>query len=139
MYERHSAAIRDLDWVSALDEWTLDKAFEALRAVVERDIRLRREQDTENYEIIQHPGGGGSFTVSKGNKPWLRGVYFLKHDDTVEARTAGEPENQKQLLTAKPEVSDGGEKMFKVDGDFLYPWQISRKALERLFFGRTSE
>lgn len=64
-----------------------------------------------------------------------QGMIHFRIEEGEIVVSARSPRNQEDRFTAKPHLSMAGECMFEVDGTPLRPWQVSRLALESLFFG----
>ena len=109
--------------------------FKRLEKVVKADSNIAKEQrpqrnlvlTTESEEefsvVLKHDSGIGT----------LKGVRFLLEGSRIRVVESTKTE---ELFTCRAYLLDGGDCTFVVDDQMapLFPWQISRKALEGVFF-----
>ena len=129
----------EFDWVGARGRWTVDTAFRILKEIVQRDVGARNKQlGRQAFSITDHGSSreispDGDFTVVHP-----RGyIYFVKqkHCVSVEQFTGTRMEPKTAVLMKMyPEADDSGD-WFLRDGARYRAWQVSRRALENVFFG----
>ena len=150
----------DLNWVELEGEWDLSTAFKKLQDVANRDADAGEKLVTERQEELDpwrsHFIVRSSQSVGLDNWFDITAFLFGTGDDFhvraritpsrkegkihVEMHTVGQMGGAggapapNGSFTLKPRISDHGEQMFSVDGDtdLLYPWQVIRKAVDRL-------
>lgn len=129
-YEHH-------DWVSALAKCSLDTMFVCLAEVIDSDVASRNK--------LQHPLATFHFQRSTGKVVVARHRDFggiqevdtvvfelRKHEITAVSKDAAGKATP--ILTAKPNLNRDGECFLAVGAQDLRLWQVSRMALEDLFF-----
>jgi len=122
------------NWVAARSQCSLKRVFETLAEIVDSDVKAANEL----------PGRKAQFHVNGGDKKLV-----VSRDKSVETATpvstvvfelfpaeiSVRHGRDTKLFSARPRLNDDGECMLEVDGQALRLWQVSRKALEDLFFG----
>ena len=121
------------DWVSARAECNVRELFSRLRDVVESDCNIANEKNRIEKAVFESRSEE-KFTVSfthSETKALLAGACFhLKKSEIQVADLL----THKPLFTAKAYLLDGGDCTFVVDDKPLKAWQVSRLALEDVFF-----
>jgi hypothetical protein len=128
-----------LDWVTKRSECSLQLIFDNLREVVKGDVEKANALNRAQFQI--HPLTGQKFSISRTRKVLgflARVVVFFELTETeiVVTRVAGE-DDQQQMFSAIPEINQQGLCLLRINGEagLLRLWQVSKKALEDLFFG----
>jgi hypothetical protein len=126
-----------LDWVSARAECSVDQLFTLLMTVVEADVKTMTTRTAPSTTIFSfHRVTETTVVVSK---VWREGP--LRHEDGVrfEKTAAGikvdGQRNEQLSFVAKPSLHVSGVCRLEVADQPLELWQVSRRALEPLFFG----
>ena len=129
------------NWVKARADCNLDLSFQALRSVVERDVREARNtaaltQCGTQFEFqAEAQGILPMFTVRRivGNRTQGQAIFTQEaHAITVDFGS-GSSESSFEV-TAEWDEKECACRL-SVDNDPCEIWQISRRALEWLFFG----
>lgn len=124
------------EWVQDRAKCSVETLFAILDEVVQSDVKAADER-------------GGRSTGFKITRPTVTKLIVVREHDAggvidregvVFERVATgiavkESNSQTHLFTATPTVDPvSGDCMFAVDKEVLYAWQVSKKALEKLFF-----
>lgn len=134
---KHKGAILDLNWVEARQQCSLRTMFERLKARVESDVDGRMAQDDQfrsRFKFEMNVSNGRFVVIrSEPQNPDMaeyRTVAFkLSNDDIVVL-----DKNDQELMRAAISLNDEGRCMFVIGTSELESWQMSRRALESLFF-----
>lgn len=128
-----------LDWVTRRSECSLAAVFQALAEVLDSNVKTRNN--------LPHPPA-----VFRVNRPAAEKIVVVRERNfggVVEAETvvfdllkSGIAVTRKdargsgsELFRASPSLNMSGECTLDVNGEELRLWQVSRVALEDLFFG----
>ena len=128
---------KTLDWVRVRAECSLHQMFIALREVIDSDVKSIQARDQRvQYKLMQPADGKLVVSRTRNDGGIISGesvVFELIGDQAVRVK---EGRTEQVLFSVKPTVTSTGECKFHVDGESLplYAWQVSRKALESLFF-----
>jgi len=131
---------KNFNWVKARSECSLLALFTHLAEVVASDIEA----------VKSLPNSDETFTINRpDNKivvvktwdvrvPQARSVVFELTTMGISASSVEMRGQSQQLFLAKPSFLASGECKLQIDGESepLELWQVSRKALEGLFFSR---
>jgi hypothetical protein len=98
------------------------KALYTARSVTDLEFSVTTPTDSKIVVTKTHHWGSG-FGKSEA-------VVFERTDSGIVARNAKE----QHFFTAKPSLAMNGDCMLEVDDHRLELWQVSKKALEPLFF-----
>lgn len=127
-----------LNWVKARAECSIEHLFILLSTVVETDTKAATERGRGSLSFaVGRPTEDTLLVVRKYNDSGFitsEAVAFDRLRDGsihVSRRTA---RGSTDLFLAKPHVDLKGDCKFEVDGVPLEPWQVSKRALEDLFF-----
>lgn len=129
---------KTFNWVEARAKCSLEQLFIALREVVESDTK---EMDRR---LIGYRGGTASMTMATDTKFIVvkqrdAGGIMVSESVVFERTASGiavkDGPSQRQILVATHSFTVAGECKLFVDDQPLELWQVSRKALEALFFG----
>lgn len=119
---------QDLDWVNVRSKCTLACVFEMLKHQVEKDIATQNAlPDHRQFEIVH--GGSNSFTVMRHDSTGIKGALF-NLSEKIEVRTI----KRELIFEAGITLNDAGRCLLEVDNQPRELWQVSRRALEKLFF-----
>ena len=118
--------MEEFDWVTERQKCSLVSVFESLKMQLKQDVAIRQNQ--------LHPGYG--FCFDEGHS---YAVVRLEGDKNATVRfEVGRSivctYDGTQVFTAAPTLSDDGKCRLKVNGKELDLWQISKLALEDMFF-----
>lgn len=127
------------DWVNALRKCSLEGVFRSLTEVIDSDVKAANAS----------PRAGVAFHFDRhaSNKVGVRrerdfagileidSVIFELGRNVITATARDVLGAATNLLTANSTFTQAGECFLTVDGDDLRLWQVSRKALQDLFFG----
>lgn len=125
------------DWVTRRAECSVEKLFLLLVEVVESDVKVMHARS------LPH---GPSFTTNKPTSGKLvvmkmfpdstiaGNVVFERTIGGIEVRMLKRARDEQALFTAKPSLSAEGECRLEIDYLPMELWQVSRRALEDLFF-----
>jgi hypothetical protein len=127
------------NWVKARSECSIEHLFMLLAEVVDTDVKTINERDMRSVRFEFKRLNESKFLVVKSMDygTGMRGV-----DSVVFERTRAEIavytasyDGPKAFFTAKPSFDGAGSCRLEVSDQPLELWQVSRKALEDLFFG----
>lgn len=130
-----------LDWVAARAECSLPAIFLALAEVVQSDVEsISRRVPTSTARFVFSRPTDLKLLVAKtwdaGGVPDGDGIVFeLVPDRVIRVRTS---RGSQDLFACQPALQPDGACKLTVDGERGAPlelWEVSRRALERLFFG----
>jgi hypothetical protein len=116
------------DWVQECLKCSLEGAFQTLHEVIDNDVKTMNRERPE-IKIHLESMVGGKFAVRKGDAP-IAAVFELD----FETRSINVRHGNKTIFAAKPEMCPDGECRLKVNSEYLRFWQVSKKALEELWF-----
>jgi len=123
----------EFNWVRECSKCSLSGAMFNLRETVDNDIKAFSGLSTNRqFEILDK--GPQKFIVrhKDGTHDFPQAIVFetdsINNRISIRAGTA-------IVLAVKPEIGPDGECLLKVDGKYLRFWQVSKEALESLFFG----
>jgi hypothetical protein len=126
------------DWVTARSKCSLRGAFQILTEVVETNVERANALPDSNYSFeskrldqrlvvtatLESMLGQGYATV----------VFHLRDSEIAVTRSLHPTARSELAFSAKPCFTAEGDCVLEVDGVPLQLWQVSRKALEPLFF-----
>lgn len=129
------------DWVTARAKCSAEQMFILLVERIESDVTLMRDRlDKARYVVTLNKVAADKVIVAKqyteGGRAYGGRNVMLKRTHsgiTVDRLTAHETEPQ-PLFEASVFLGPEGRCRYEVSGQALELWQISRKALEDLFF-----
>ncbi len=125
---------KTLDWVKARAECSLEHLFSLLIEVLDSDVKSMRAHAPDGTQLSLNVLTASKVSISKVQPD--RG--FSKAGKVVFDRTSlginvGSDRND-LMFTAKPSLDATGSCRLEIDGQPMELWQVSRKALEDLFF-----
>jgi hypothetical protein len=129
--------LRLFDWVKARAECSLPHLFGVLGEVVDSDVKAIQKIKPDMKFTFSKP----TATKVIVGKTWDAGGFSSAESIVFELVDAGiavkQGPTEKRLLIARPTLDLDGECRLAIDGerDGLELWQVSRRALEALFFG----
>lgn len=127
---------KTFDWVKARSSCSLRAVFEVLSQVIASDV--------ESANGLDRPGVSFALTNPAEDKVMVartrvsggvaESVLFELRANEIVATL---PHRGKTLFYAKPVLDVTGECLLQIEGDheLKHPWQVSRRALDELFFG----
>ena len=127
---------KSFDWVRARAECSLERLFRLLAETVDSDVRAVsaiKRPDQSVFEVI--PALHKvivSRTKDTGGIPSVETVVFELVSNGIHVRRGKDT----SVFTATPVLDARGDCRLEVSGESLELWQVSRKALEGLFFGQ---
>lgn len=127
---------KEMDWVNERAKCDVKKAFELLRAAVEKDVEQYEElsglQIHYNLEFSSEPNW--LFSVTRLNN-MMKVTVFNRVNDQIEITF---PTQTQQTLRALPIFTETGHCKFSIEGEegeSLFQWQLRRRVLGPLLFG----
>lgn len=128
------------NWVSERAKCTVDLAFRALAEIIDRDVEEANSLSDDirkGYTFaIEHNGEGLQYRIQVRRNPppnafgfETKSVTFEKSERQI--RIKGDWDSF--VVLPKWDTETATCKL-QIDGSTLKPWEISRRALERLFF-----
>ena len=129
---------KNFDWVTERHKCSLVTIFTHLSEVVDSDVKsaIAKLEDGDNISMNRPSEGKIVVVKSLGPRGSSQGdnVVFERAANCIIVKKGGT--NGKQLFTAKPFLLQNGMCKLEVQGETepLELWQVSRKALEDLFF-----
>jgi hypothetical protein len=129
------------DWVKARWQCSLPQIFQVLTEMVQSDVNAVNLLHRNNVMFTFSTPGTEKVVVTRardltGSNEVVSVVFELSANQ-ITAREATKMGPKPPFLTATPTLNENGECVFDVGehGPPLKLWQVSRKALENLFFG----
>lgn len=128
------------NWVKARDRCCYREVFEALGQQVERDVAAANElrRSTLTFRLTQQ---GNSFAAVRvrdlGGIQEAHSVSFELAAQQIEVSRRSPAGKQTPLFAARPLLTEEGVCKIEIVGNAAPPlelWQVSRRALEDLFF-----
>ena len=126
------------NWVKARSECSLERVFLLFSEVLESDVKTMQGLARSGV-LYEQTRGERKVVVCRtrdcgGGIKEAEGVVFELVDGAITATAKDARGNGTQLFKAKPSLEPNGACKLEVDGEGLELWQVSRKALEPLFF-----
>jgi len=139
--EAKPAIPKTYDWVSALATCSFDKQFDALLEVIEFDVNAANLLGTSGGRLsfYHDPAKAQKVIVSCDRVVAFDKVIFELATGAIVVTSRDSAGKETKRFSAKPTFNVQGECLLNVEGEDLRIWQVSRKALEDLFFGFSSE
>lgn len=129
---------KTLRWVEARAKWTVRDAFHVLCRVAADDTAAAQAlgQRATTYRFEQQSNVRAA--VIRRDESALAVetaiVFVVFGGEVVISRTNGS--DTAELFRCRPIIHRTGEPMLTIRSDAMYPWEISRRALEPLFFAQ---
>jgi hypothetical protein len=130
----------DFDWVRARAACSLPGVFGALRDRLQRDVAAANGLNRQGLRFSLNVSREDRIVVSRvrdlaGFSEGHHVVFFLSANE-IQVREVDMVGKERPLFSAKPVLTPGGDCLLVVEGlsDMLELWQVSRKALDDLFF-----
>lgn len=116
----------NFNWVRARSQCSLPRVFAMLGEIVDSDVKALNAAQPSNLpaEVKRYTG---KIVVAHRDST----IVFELTGGIIQVRQG--PEHA--LFSAKLRLDEDGECLLEVNGRGLKLWQVSRKALEDLFFG----
>lgn len=129
---------KSFDWVKARSSCSLKAVFEVLSQVIASDVKSANDLNRPGVSFALTNPAEDQLMVARsgdadgGTEPPAV-LFELRANEIV----ATLPHRGKTLFYAKPVLDGTGECLLEIEGDheLKHPWQVSRKALDDLFFG----
>ena len=130
---------KTLNWVKARAECSIDHLFIVLSAVVEADTKAANERGRGSLSFAFSRLTDESLLVTRkynaGGIIESEAIAFERlRDGSIKVTQRTAAKGSTDFFEAKPHVDINGDCKFEVRGAPLEPWQVSKRALERLFF-----
>jgi hypothetical protein len=128
------------NWVAARSECSLDRQFRILAELVDSDVKVANGLNKRGIEFEINLDVKDKIIVLRkrdivGHVETSVIVFELEQDKiTVKDRTDRSNLPGQMLFNATPSLNEEGECLLEVSGVPLKLWQVSRKALDGLFF-----
>ena len=130
------------DWVTARSACSIEATFQVLSEVIDSDVKAANALKRNGLEFKINTEPRGKLLVIRdqdyaGFHGFTAIVFDLSADKiTVTERKGATPE-ARLMFSFVPSLNIDGECMYRIEGqeELLKLWQVSRKALEDLFFG----
>ena len=126
-----------LDWVKARAECSVEHLFILLTEVVESDVKGIQERTEASVTFKMTRLTESKIVVSKAVdiSGWVDQVTVTFECTRLGIEVYGaNREGPRPMFTARPSFDAAGPCRLDVDGQTFELWQVSRKALEDLFF-----
>lgn len=121
----------ELDWVTERSKCTLANMFERLREDIAKDVDTRNalKCDAATFDISSD---SDRFVVGRSAAgETARTATFIRRDRIIAVKWDSRPG-----FEAGVSLCDDGACRLSIDGSPLELWQVRRRALEPLFFGK---
>lgn len=126
------------DWVTARSECSLKRVFMILAEVIDSDVKAANELKIQRTQFAVNRDGADKVIVIRSRQMGgeeIDTVTFQLRGDRIVVYPADARGPRPPLFSASASLNQDGECFVEVDGQPLKLWQVSRKALEDLFFG----
>jgi hypothetical protein len=127
-----------LDWVKARSNCSLARIFQTLAEVVDSDVQSVNSLARERVSFHINTQATDKIIVTrdreKGVAHDIRTIVFQLTNFSITATAKGPTGEATGMFSAVPNLDENGECLLVVSGDPFRLWQVSRKALEELFF-----
>ena len=127
---------KDFNWVKARSDCSANLEFCRLKKRVKEDTEEKKgnPRSIDRELVYQFEDfGGNEFVVTRDHSHHNLSVNFLLQENFI--LITGDLDDSKTEMELTLTLNDEGLCRFKIGGDGEYlPWQVSRKALEYLFF-----
>lgn len=125
------------DWVRARAACSLERIFLVLSETAAGDVRAANELRPSRARF-EHKSLDRKFLVIRqedaGGVTQAASVVFELQENGIAVRRITPARAPEPIFTAKPSLTPEGECLLEVGRQQLRPWQVSRLALEDLFF-----
>lgn len=125
------------DWVSARQECTAKRLFEELAHVVQQNTDTRTSVSTPYRKFEFRADGPDFFCVYRqsSNPVSVDGVAFRLETGEISVYGIEATGARTPYFRVRPKLVHERDCMYEISGDYFLAWEISKKALEGLFFG----
>lgn len=129
----------NLDWVTALSKCSLLAVFQNLAEVLDHDVAKANTMGRSGCRFeLTRPAPDRISVLRRrdlGGMEEIDAVVFLLAMESIQVVRRDMGGKGPDLFSAKPTFRPAGECFLEVNGEDLRLWQVSRKALQDLFFG----
>jgi hypothetical protein len=133
----------DFDWIAARTKCSIGRIFEVLATVGEQDVKRAKAMlaETKRNSVGFHFERQGDIVLVIKERRNVTGseartvIRFSLQATEIEVDIKDAAKQQANLFTIKPSLNPEGTRKVVVNGQELDNWQVSRLALEDLFFG----
>jgi hypothetical protein len=127
------------DWVSERAKCSLEGAFQCLAEVVDSDVKAVLSLRRAGVTFVCHRPAPTKLVVARtrdlGSLTEIDSVVFELTKTGIVATAKDSAGNGPELVRATPNFRKEGDCCLSVKGEDVPFWQVSRLALEDLFFG----
>ncbi len=127
---------KELDWVAARAACSVDALFESLAQIIESDVSAIRKVDARSIYRFRHPATSLNVSVTRETDQavFVRAVILTRDRRSITVTTRMPGDEFHPLFVAMPRLDETGACRLEIDGNPMELWQVSRRALEELFF-----
>jgi hypothetical protein len=128
------------NWVHARSECGLPRVFQILSEVIGSDVKAANALNRRGVKFQFTTEAAGKILAVRDrdfggfNEIMVIVIELASGKITVSRRVPNKASDE-PLFYAVPGLNEEGECLLEVDGKSLKLWQVSRKALDDLFFG----
>lgn len=130
------SAPKELDWVTERAKCEINAAFEDLRIAVEKDVeQCKVQHGLSSVGFTSDPRW--IFSVTRGQNS-QRVAVFSSNSDFIEISIHVHGSSE-ETFKAVPVFTQDGNCKFTIEGEegvCLFQWQLRRRALELVIFGK---
>ena len=119
---------KTFDWVTERNKCSIQEMFKRLCKVVELDCNIANKLFTWNTQFRGLDQNEFTVVVSRTC------VIFSREGSNLKVLKQSGNTEPKELFTAHTRLLENGDCVFVVEDKNLFPWQVSRRALEGLLF-----
>lgn len=126
------------DWVTARSRCSLGSVFQILSEIVASNVKAANALPNQNSTFEQRPLNNKFLVLVRRDIAGFiatRSVVFELSSSAIDVKLKDANGLEKMLFSAKPSFVEEGDCRLEIDGQRFSLWQISRRALEDLFFG----
>jgi hypothetical protein len=125
------------NWVTARQSCSLAQVFKTLEEVLDSDVKAAQGLGILGVEFKIITDATNKIVVGRsqncGGLVTGNAVVFELTPTEIRVKDS---RTEQHLFSARPNLNIAGECLLEIDGQPYQFWQVSRKALEDLFFGQ---
>ena len=125
------------NWVAARQSCSLAQVFQTLKEVLDSDVKAAQGLGILGAEFKINTDATNKIIVGRSQNCGVavtgNAVVFELTPTEIRVKDS---RTEQHLFSARPSLVIVGECLLEIDGQPYQLWQVSRKALEDLFFGQ---
>jgi len=129
---------KTFDWVKARSSCSVKAVFDVLSQVIASDVKSANDLNRPGVSFaLTNPSEEMVMVARTSDATGAAESASVLFERRANEIVATAPHRGKTLFYAKPILNGTGECLLQIEGDheLKHPWQVSRRALDDLFFG----